>query len=44
MTLTLLTYQSNEVAMSYKVFFVEDEIVTHDGIHDKVDWQGNGFE
>ena len=30
--------------MSYKVFFVEDEIVTHEGIRDKVDWQGNGFE
>ena len=30
--------------MSYKVFFVEDEIVTREGIRDKVDWQGNGFE
>ncbi len=30
--------------MSYKVFFVEDEIVTREGIRDKVDWRGNGFE
>jgi two-component system response regulator YesN len=30
--------------MSYKAFFVEDEIVTREGIRDKVDWLGNGFE
>ena len=30
--------------MSYKVFFVEDEIVTREGIRDKVDWQRHGFE
>lgn len=30
--------------MLYKVFFVEDEIVTREGIRDNVDWQGNGFE
>ncbi|HSN78168.1 MAG TPA: response regulator, partial [Anaerolineae bacterium] len=30
--------------MSYKVFFVEDEIVTREGIRDKVDWRGHGFE
>ncbi len=30
--------------MSYKVFFVEDEIVTREGVRDNVDWQGNGFE
>jgi two-component system response regulator YesN len=30
--------------MSYKVFFVEDEIVTREGIRDNVDWQANGFE
>jgi two-component system response regulator YesN len=30
--------------MSYKAFFVEDEIVTREGIRDNVDWQGNGFE
>ena len=30
--------------MPYKAFFVEDEIVTREGIRDKVDWQGNGFE
>jgi len=28
----------------YKVFFVEDEIVTREGIRDNVDWQANGFE
>jgi two-component system, response regulator YesN len=33
-----------EVAMAYKVFFVEDEIVTREGIRDKVDWRGHGFE
>jgi two-component system response regulator YesN len=30
--------------MPYKVFLVEDEIVTREGIRDKVDWTGNGFE
>lgn len=29
--------------MAYKVFFVEDEIVTREGIRDNVDWQANGF-
>jgi two-component system response regulator YesN len=30
--------------MSYKVFLVEDEIVTREGIRDNVDWQAQGFE
>src|SRR5689334_3514886 len=30
--------------MSYKVFFVEDEIITREGIRDYVDWQASGFE
>jgi len=30
--------------MSYKVFFVEDEAVTREGIRDNVDWQASGFE
>jgi two-component system response regulator YesN len=30
--------------MLYKVFFVEDEIVTREGIRDHVDWKGHGFE
>jgi len=30
--------------MPYKVFFVEDEIITREGIRENVDWQGNGFE
>lgn len=30
--------------MSYKVFFVEDEIVTREGIRDNVDWNADGFE
>ena len=30
--------------MPYKVIFVEDEIVTREGIRDNVDWKGNGFE
>ncbi len=30
--------------MPYKVLFVEDEIVTRDGIRENVDWKGNGFE
>ncbi len=28
----------------YKVFFVEDEAITREGIRDNVDWQANGFE
>ena len=30
--------------MSYKVFFVEDEAITREGIRDNVDWQASGFE
>jgi two-component system response regulator YesN len=30
--------------MTYKVFFVEDEIVTREGIRDNVDWKANNFE
>jgi len=30
--------------MSYKVFLVEDEIVTREGIRDNVDWRSVGFE
>lgn len=30
--------------MAYKVFFVEDEAVTREGIRDNVDWQASGFE
>jgi two-component system response regulator YesN len=30
--------------MSYKVFFVEDEIITREGIRDNVDWQSSGFK
>src|SRR5512136_923275 len=30
--------------MPYKVIFVEDEIVTREGIRDNVDWKANGFE
>ena len=30
--------------MSYKVFFVEDEIITREGIRDNVDWCASGFE
>ena len=30
--------------MAYKVFLVEDEIVTREGIRDNVDWQACGFE
>ncbi|RPH59006.1 MAG: response regulator [Chloroflexi bacterium] len=30
--------------MVYKVFFVEDEIVTREGIRDNVDWRAYGFE
>jgi len=30
--------------MAYKVFFVEDEIITREGIRDNVDWRASGFE
>jgi two-component system, response regulator YesN len=30
--------------MSYKVFFVEDEIIAQEGIRNNVDWQASGFE
>jgi two-component system response regulator YesN len=30
--------------MTYKVVFVEDEIVTREGIRDNVDWKAHGFE
>jgi two-component system, response regulator YesN len=30
--------------MPYQVFFVEDEIVTREGIRDNVDWRAHGFE
>jgi two-component system, response regulator YesN len=30
--------------MPYKVVFVEDEIVTREGIRDNVDWRANGYE
>ena len=30
--------------MAYKVFIVEDEIVTREGIRDRVDWRDNGFD
>ena len=30
--------------MSYRVFFVEDEVITREGIRDNVDWLANGFE
>lgn len=30
--------------MGYKVFLVEDEIVTRDGIRDNVDWSSAGLE
>jgi two-component system response regulator YesN len=33
-----------KTAMTYKVFFVEDEIVTREGIRDNVNWMINGFE
>lgn len=31
-------------SMSYKVFLVEDEIVTREGIRDNVDWKSVGFD
>jgi two-component system response regulator YesN len=30
--------------VTYQVFFVEDEIVTREGIRDNVDWQAHGFQ
>jgi len=30
--------------MPFKVFFVEDEIITREGIRDNVDWETSGFE
>ncbi len=30
--------------MLYKVFFVEDEVITREGIRDNVDWNASGFE
>jgi len=30
--------------MPYKVFFVEDEVITREGIRDNVDWRASGFE
>jgi two-component system response regulator YesN len=30
--------------MLYKLFFIEDEIVTREGIRDNVDWEACGFE
>ncbi len=30
--------------MAYKVFFVEDEVITREGIRDNVDWHASGFE
>ena len=30
--------------MPYKVFFVEDEAITREGIRDNVDWGASGFE
>ncbi len=30
--------------MPYKVFLVEDEMITREGIRDNVDWQASGFE
>ena len=30
--------------MPYKVFLVEDEITTREGIRDNVNWQAAGFE
>ena len=30
--------------MLYKVFLMEDEVITREGIRDNVDWQASGFE
>src|SRR5687768_13757428 len=37
-------FKAAEDTMSYKVFFVEDEIITREGIRDNVDWLAHGFE
>src|SRR5687768_1715286 len=37
-------FKAAEDTMSYKVFFVEDEIITREGIRDNVDWLASGFE
>jgi two-component system response regulator YesN len=37
-------FEAAEEIMAYKVFFVEDEIITREGIRDNVDWQASGFE
>jgi two-component system response regulator YesN len=42
--LRIALFSLKGVEMPYKVFFVEDEIVTREGIRDNVDWKGNGFE
>lgn len=36
-------YARLEDSMPYKVFFVEDEIITREGIRDNVDWNACGF-
>jgi two-component system, response regulator YesN len=30
--------------MAYKIFLVEDEVVTREGVRENVDWQAHGFE
>jgi two-component system response regulator YesN len=35
---------NKEMNMPYKVVFVEDEIVTREGIRDNVNWKNHGFE
>src|ERR1044071_10393733 len=37
-------FEAAEEIMAYKVFFVEDEIITREGIRDNVDWRGSGFD
>jgi two-component system response regulator YesN len=37
-------FRRKEGTMAYKVFFVEDEIITREGIRDNVDWRASGFE
>lgn len=39
-----LSQVQREPAMMYKVLFVEDEIMTREGIRDNVNWNANGFE
>jgi two-component system, response regulator YesN len=36
--------QRRGAVMSYKVFLVEDEVVTREGMRDSVGWQAHGFE